>query len=98
MSPALTLPPMFAGVARSKVGVTAASLALVDRTHQIFSAGPTPASTPPRNRSPFEFTSSVPQTISLGMLTGSIQVNPPSMERLNCRPGVGLLAVLHHWY
>ena len=32
------------------------------------------------------------------MKIGFIQVTPPSVERLNCRPPQLLPAVLQHWY
>ena len=75
--------PRLTAVLWSKVGVTAPFFALVERTHQIWSVL---RFTPPRKRLPFESTSSVPQAGELGMLIGFIQVTPPSVERLNCRP------------
>src|SRR5262245_8186755 len=77
------LPPRFTAVLRSKVGITPPFLALVERTHQIRLVV---KFTPPTKRLPAESTSNVPQAGEFGMLIGSIQVNPPLVDRVNCLP------------
>src|SRR5262245_33499206 len=52
---------------------------------------------PPIKRLPLVATSSVPHTGEFGILSGVCQVNPPSVERLNCLKLHGA-AVLHAWY
>src|SRR4029079_17904369 len=76
-------PPRFTLVLRSNVGTTLPFLAFVERTHQI----PLVVKfTPPIKRLPRESTSNVPHAGEFGMLIGFIQVNPPSVDRVNCLP------------
>ena len=60
--------------------MTAPFFALVERRHQNWVKE---VVTPPKKRMPFESTSGVPHWGALGMVIGFIQVNPPSVERLN---------------
>src|ERR1041385_5230521 len=95
VSPKPISPPRLTFVLWSKLGIDPASFALVERTHQIW---PVFRLTPPTKRLPFVSTSRVPQDGSLGILTGFIQVKPPSIERVNCRPPKLLPLLLQHWY
>src|SRR5262249_3407237 len=52
---------------------------------------------PPIKRLPLVATSRVPHTGELGILSGLCQVNPPSVDRLNC-PKLQGAAVLQAWY
>src|SRR4029453_10207146 len=70
-------PPRLTAVLRSKVGTTVPFFALVERTHQI---PPVFKFTPPIKTLPSESTSNVPHAGELGMLMGSIQINPPLMD------------------
>src|SRR5579885_2978740 len=90
-APNNTLPPRSTEVTRSKVGVTLPFWALLERTHQ----NELLKSPPPINKLPLVSTSSVPHTGELGMLTGLIQVTPPSVDRLNCPLKLQPAAVLH---
>src|SRR3954468_12903421 len=76
-------PPRFTAVLRSNVGTTPPFFAFVERTHQISLVV---KFTPPIKRLPAESTSNVPHAGEFGMLIGSIQLNPPSVDRVNCLP------------
>src|ERR1051326_4830781 len=78
-----TRPPMFTAVTRSKLGVAAPFFALLERSDQIW---PLFAFTPPIKRLPSASTSGVPHFGEFGRKIGFIQVDPPSIERLNCLP------------
>src|SRR6266550_1214589 len=92
-SPKPISPPRLTLVFWSKLGVAAPSLALVERSHQIW---PVPRLTPPTKRLPVVSTSSVPHEGELGILTGSNQLKPPSIERVNWRPPKLLPLLLQH--
>src|SRR3954466_10756814 len=81
-------------VTRSKVGVMVAFLASLERTHQVL---PKSALIPPMKRLPALSTSSVPNDGELGIKIGSIQLNPPSVERLKRRPSKLFPPALHDW-
>src|SRR5262245_34843335 len=79
--PKTRLPPRFTSVVWSNVGVTFGFCALLERMHQ---NGLLKLLAPPIKRLPLVATSSVPHTGELGILSGLCQVNPPSVDRLNC--------------
>ena len=81
--PEVRSPPRFTATFWSKVGVTAPFFALDERIHRI---GGLVLAVPTIKRLPLVSTSGVPHMGELGMLIGFIQVTPPSVERLNCRP------------
>src|SRR2546430_1019838 len=81
IDPKIKLPPILTVVTWSKVGVPG-WLALLDRIHQKL-LPPSPA---PINTWWFDATSTVPHTGEFGMVTGSLQVTPPSVDRLNDPP------------
>src|SRR5205814_6913700 len=93
-SPETMLPPRFTGVLWSKVGIAPPFFAFVERTHQIWLVA---RFTPPINRLPLESTSNVPHAGELGILIGSIQVNPWLVDLLNCRPSKLFPSVLQDW-
>ena len=86
-------PPILTDVLWSNVGVTAPFFALVERMHQNWVKE---VVTPPKKRLPFESTSGVPHWGICGMLIGFIQVDPPSVERLNSP--LYCVAVSQNWY
>src|SRR2546423_9053607 len=78
-----TVPPRLTGTTRSKVGVTALFFALLERNDHIWLVFKL---TPPMKRLPSASTSGVPHLGLFGRKIGFIQVDPPSVDRLNCRP------------
>src|SRR3954470_19430992 len=92
--PKTMLPPRLTVVIWSKLGVTAAFCALLERMHQNW----LPVSPPPIKRFPLLSTSSVPNWASLGILIGVCQVAPPSMDRLNCPKSQAKMPGAQYWY
>src|SRR4051812_7332743 len=77
------LPPRLTLATRSKVGTTPLFLALLERRDHIWFVF---KFTPPINKLPSASTSGVPHRGVFGRKIGLIQVDPPSVDRLNCLP------------
>src|SRR4051812_28796656 len=93
--PPVGSPPRLICVTTSKVGVTAASRASLERNDHVWLLSKL---MPAMKRFPFESTSGIPHAGELGRKIGPIQLTPPSVDRLNCRPQYLLPEVLQHWY